>query len=438
MHDITRRDWLASTIVSLAATASGTSAAVPGERQTGGTVHISPAVDAAWKLYYEKVERTRQAIYSSRFSGRPDVQRAANEYFLSLQAVAYTTFMAPRSAYPLFYVHSRYEPQIFGYGLLNPDFRYRGATVDGARTYRIWGRRGTTRFLDFQVDVAPDGRSGPKSEPKNYRLDNFQAGSDGRFEIIASADPHPGNWIALPGSAPHVAISVREALYDWEHETLTELHIEVQDDKPLPGPLLSEQEFLQRLEVVGDMVGYIAENWGMMLVDLTLRMAEGQRNRFGWQKLPSSAGTNPNANYANCIYDLADDEALLIEFDAPTGLYWGIQLGDVYLRSTDAIYHQSSLNGHQALRSADGKIRIVLSKQDPGVPNWLDSVDNQLGIIQFRQYFTDAVVPLPKTRVVDKRKIVDFLPADTPRISPEQRGKSLRSRRLAMLRHYGY
>ena len=62
-------------------------------------------------------------------------------------------------------------------------------------TYRLWGNRGSARYLGMQV------MSGMASS-FNALVDEFELGPDGDFEIILSADPHEGNWIPLDEGRP--------------------------------------------------------------------------------------------------------------------------------------------------------------------------------------------------------------------------------------------
>ena len=81
-----------------------------------------------------------------------------------------------------------------------------------------------------------------------------------------------------------------------------------------------------------------------------------------------------------------------------------------------------------ALVDGDGWFRGVVSKQDPGVPNWLAKADYPWGILQARFYranqYPEATVT--KVPVADVRK---HLPADTPVISAADRAAQLRIRR---------
>ncbi|MFN8027778.1 MAG: hypothetical protein U0W40_15890 [Acidimicrobiia bacterium] len=64
--------------------------------------------------------------------------------------------------------------------------------------------------------------------------------------------------------------------------------------------------------------------------------------------------------------------------------YWQALVADDRFATIDWVNRQSSLNDHQAHIDSDGKFRAVISRLDPGVPNWLDKGDYPWGIIQMR------------------------------------------------------
>lgn len=67
--------------------------------------------------------------------------------------------------------------------------------------------------------------------------------------------------------------------------------------------------------------------------------------------------------------------------DAP---YLGFQLGSMWYISLDYINHQTSLNASQAQADPDGKVRIVVAEQNPGVTNWVETLGHRRGLLQFR------------------------------------------------------
>src|SRR5215469_11866921 len=77
--------------------------------------------------------------------------------------------------------------------------------------------------------------------------------------------------------------------------------------------------------------------------------------------------------FAAAHYVVPAGQALIAEFPAPAGAnYWGLTLYNAWGQMPDYTHRQTSLNSHQAIADPDGRYRIVLSDEDPGVMNWLD------------------------------------------------------------------
>ena len=95
----------------------------------------------------------------------------------------------------------------FKWGMECPDCIYVGSALNGAETYRLWGNRGSARYVGLQI------MSGMAST-FNALIDEFELGPDGEFEVILSAEPHDGNWIPLEENTTMLVI--RHFFYDWE------------------------------------------------------------------------------------------------------------------------------------------------------------------------------------------------------------------------------
>ena len=106
-------------------------------------------------------------------------------------------------------------------------------------------------------------------------------------------------------------------------------------------------------------------------------------------------GGLPKQAYYDGIHEITDDEALILETELPTECrYWQALVGDDRFCTVDWVNRQSSLNDVQAHLDGDGRFRAVISRRDPGVPNWLDKGDYPWGIIQMRFFRADEY-PVP-------------------------------------------
>jgi len=72
---------------------------------------------------------------------------------------------------------------------------------------------------------------------------------------------------------------------------------------------------------------------------------------------------------------------------------------------------------------------MVVCRQDPGVPNWLDTAGYDKGVIQVR-WNECSSQPCPEAKLVKLTDLRAHLPADTPVVSAAQRDAALRTRRM--------
>ena len=310
----------------------------------------------------------------------------------------------------------------YKWGMECPDCIYVGSALTGGTTYRLWGRRGSARYVGLQV------MSGMASTA-NALIDEFELGPDGEFEIIVSAEPHEGNWLPLDGGA--TMLVVRHFFYDWEHETPVTMSIE-----PLSGPEVAGERtpvepttaIARQVIALGD---FVEENLNFFLGFSN----PDTPNAF----LPPLDGTAMGAAAENRpvigSWRLAPDEALIIEVTPPEGLYWSFSLGNVWWETIDYGNRQSSLNGHQAVVDADGLVRVVVAHQDPGVANWLDTAGHSEGPIILRCVRTDTA-PVPTTRLVPFDRLDEELPTGTRRVTPDERAATIDVRRRAVSRRF--
>jgi hypothetical protein len=398
-------------------------------------LHSNADTEAAWREYRDDVEAARNMVLSQPCSADPQV-RAQGLYLIQmLQAFGFNIYVAPRQAYPNFYVHAIFMPFEMGFGAPCPDFFYRWTFLDGARSYRIRGKLGTTRWVEFQLHR---GFWGDKDQGHlgAHDMDDFKVEADGSFEIIASANRHEGNWIKLDSTVRNITVITREAWYDWNSERGLELHIEAVDAQPTETMIHSEAEMNRRIRAVGYLTRFDVE----FFVKLNQQIVNAAGyNAFFVPPLRASenVGGNPRAAYWQMVYELDADEALIVETDIPDARYWSLQLADRWWQTLDYTHHHGSLNGHQARLDHDGKCRFVICAQDPGVPNWLDTVGVNKGVALGRWYLADHY-PTPTVTRVKLNDVRNHLPTDTPVVTPIQRQAVIEKRKQATLRRYGF
>ena len=131
-------------------------------------------------------------------------------------------------------------------------------------------------------------------------------------------------------------------------------------------------------------------------------------------------------------WDLAPDEALVVELPDPEAEFWGMHLVSSLWHTLDFANHLTTHNLAQAHRDPDGVYRFVVSATDPGVHNWLDTMGLQRGVIIMRLW--RAANPGAPTAELVKLAEVGERSTATKRCSPEERRVQIAERREGVAR----
>lgn len=399
---------------------------------------VSVQNPSRWREYLDQLAPIAEKI--SALSNRPHDEQWVGELhqFLYSQISVGYLFMISDPQYPEF---MSYYNHLFRQGFPNPDDTLSQAVIDDQGIYRISGFRGSARIVSLQLsgDVGSvarmiDNPTSPVGRSKGvFDLDSARLAADGSFEILLSPERphgHEGDWWKLEPEA--TAVIVRQRHYDWLTEVDGRFAIERLDvaaAKPRPSA--------RDIDSALSKIAHYIETYGKVTFEglSTRHLRAGPPNIFTCNDY-SDFGGFANQAFVEGRFELAGDEALIIESDVPERCaYWGFHLTDDFWQSIDWVNRQSSLNGHTARIDSDGKLRIVVSAQDPGVPNWLDTAGREAGFVYGR--WTDAS-DYPTPHVI-KLKIDDVsrhLPPDTPVVTAEERDAAIRARRRAVqLRH---
>lgn len=419
LFDLSRRSLLGAAFIAL----------LPG-RTWGTAMNSAAAPTAALKEWSAYVDLLKPAGELNALTGFPQDDQIRAELYRQLVmniAQSYIWYFQSTPEHPDW---MPFENSVF---LLqpNPDATYHIAPVTGDGVYRITGYRGTNKVMGFAVGRGMFGTQDPKPGFNNYDADGLALDADGRFEVIFSAErpkDWTGDWRYLDPQAGDIMI--RQFSYDWGKDIEARFAIE-RLDKPALKPRLTVEEIAARLDAI---LGGFVERFSRICIGYQNKVAQdlgfNKMELSGFEDLGNS--TEWPQKYWRCIYDYQPGEALIIESDLPaTCKYWNVQINDELWNQVEFGYRQSSLNAHQAVLDTDGKFRAVLALEDPGVPNWLDSGGHLRGMLVGRWHGADSY-PMPTITKVPFADIAKHLPADTPKVSIEEREAALRRRNIGL------
>lgn len=398
------------------------------------------ALQEAWAHYQSVLDEMRVLMEATpRYRDTPQHRAKAYHTLMEMQAMAYNFIIAPRLAHPRVFLNCGWQTDMYTLGQNGQDFLYGVIFVDGAQDYVMRGRMGDVSMFLLQTHNGVFGEAGVDITG-NYDWADFQVEPDGRFEVQLSAREKPGNWIRLSAESGYQFMLIRRALQKWDGDAgeLTLERISPISDTHYDADEFDEAAMAVRIRRAADFVRYLTGCFNIGLYEMYRRNAGGEKNTLSL--LPGTTTSqvgSPTSNYAMAVFELAEDEALLVELDrAPDGVYWSFQLGDVWSRSLNFSSRQSSLNDREVAVDTDGAVRIVVAHRDPGVQNWLDTCGRVEGTLVFRNYRARSS-PVPASRKLKLSELACMLPADTLRIGAEQRRIALDQRRHSMTRLYG-
>lgn len=373
---------------------------------------------SAWDEFCDALKGASRSILDSRAPQDEATRAEGFRYLTSLLASGLTMYMFSDPDRPRFVRPLDWNVK---WGLDNSDALYLVTAINPEGEYVIRGTRGTVGFFDIQTSCGRFGSNRPMKVLSSINGVDMHVEDDGTFEIVVSQRPREGNWLPLTSEANQ--IGVRQFFVDWDTEKAPEIHIE-RTDVELEPPRPSSHEMAKRLRRVSGFVAGSANLW--------LEFVLGRRP-LHLNELSEPAGASElqgsNAQvYGSCYFRLAPSEALLIEVVPPEAAYWNFELGDFWFQSLDYFNRVISINKHQAKIDPDGVLRVVVSAEDPGLVNWLDTAGWPEGTMTYR-WALAATTPHPSTQKVRVDEIADLVPAEALRATKEERADEIRRRR---------
>jgi hypothetical protein len=398
-----------------------------------------PVLADAWRKYHAAQQEVLGWMEESqRFKDWPEHRAKAYHTMMEALAMAYNFAVAPRMYHPRLRVNTGWQTDVYTLGQNAPDLFYAVCSLDGRQTYRITGRFGDCVLILGQVINHLSGHPDSKLIG-NYDFSNFKTKDDGSFEILVSADKQDGNWMQLDRNCHGHFLLFRRFMGDWNDDP-GKLQIERISEIPLDyydADEFDEATMAQRIDAATGFLRYLIRDFNLALFDTYVKGGGGTNHMAYLPGTVTSQVGSPTSNYAMLVFDIQDDEALIIELDPiPDGVYWSLQAGDIWSRSLNFTHRQSTVNMRHAKVDKDGGFRAVLAHRDPGVANWIDTTGRHQGTVVFRNYRASGA-PVPITRKVKFAEILDVMPKGTARVTPEERKAALQRRREGFLKLHG-
>ena len=313
------------------------------------------------------------------------------------------------------------------------DFTYQQAWIDGHSSYRLIGTRGTARFFNVTVQGPRTPGPGVLHEPfgdtpeANLLGNQIQTGG-GEFELYIGGPERGPNW--LPTTAGSRKLFIRQGFDRWD-ERPAQMRIE-RIDMASPKPLPTPAEVVEAMGWAGDFVTGLMSEWPEF--PFTHGGVDATHPNVFPHVGTSGADTKRGRAAANMYWELADDEALIVEFDAHDGLWMLTNMG-VFFTSMDYLYRPVSYTPSRTKVDRDGRIRIVMAHRDPGVHNWLDTQGFQRGNLTYRHMLEGEPAALD-TRLVRYDEVLQALPADTAIVTAAERAAAMWERFRGVRRRY--
>jgi hypothetical protein len=260
----------------------------------------------------------------------------------------------------------------------------------------------------------------------------LQSGPDGNVEIFIGGPQRGPNW--LPTTAQSRKLFLRQGFDSWE-ETPAQLSIErigMSEPRPLPTP----DTVIAAMAWAGQFVEALMDDWPDHPYRYSPFVDPVNINQF--PAAPAGGvGADDNKRgraVAHLCWELAEDEALIIEFDSHEH-FWMLSNAGVFFNSFDYLYRPVSYTPARTRGDSDSKIRLILCHSDPGYHNWLDTQGFARGNITYRNLLSSHATHF-RTQLVKSAELGKVLPAGTARVTGQERVEQMQARFAGIRRRY--
>ena len=252
---------------------------------------------------------------------------------------------------------------------------------------------------------------------------------DGGYTITVDSSPAGDRPNHVQTTAAAHEFYIRDVLLDWSRDDPNHITVERLGAAPAtPARTVDKQA-----DATAAMMAHFADFTGK----LSHGVSKMPANHFNLAWSADRVGALRNQVYVMGRFDLAPDEAFVVEVNDGGAEYFTVPLSNIWGTTLDIVDRTGSLNKAQSVRNTDGGYTYVISPVDPGTVNWIDSDGLREGILTLRMAEFGEAGPQPdlgaRGRVVKLDRLAEEVP-ELATVTPAERETELAERRRGYLR----
>ncbi len=311
------------------------------------------------------------------------------------------------------------------WGIDNPDTVYRVIPISGDERYEIRGRVGANRMTEnyFTLWNAHMGNV----DVLNGRT--MEVDADGSYVITVDSSPANGRPNHVQSTPEAHEFYIRDVLLDWGKDDPNHITVERLGAAPSK-PALTRDE---QAEATAAMMAHFANFTGK----LSHGMYKAPVNTFSLGWTADDTGALRNQVYVAGRFDLAPGEAFVVDVSDGGAEYFTVPLSNIWGTTLDIYGSTGSLNKAQSRPNEDGTYTYVISAENPGVANWIDTDGLPEGILTLRMAEFGETGPKPDLSARGRVVPLDRLEAEVDglvRVTEDERDEELEIRQAGYLR----
>lgn len=265
----------------------------------------------------------------------------------------------------------------------NPDNLYQNAQLDSSRSYIITGIRGTVYLLGFGTQSGEYGGEGnlktidyleaeeliyDDEYKTSFRILLSSERPDHRMHSTRTTQPSPPNWLRLDKECTKGMLIVRQTFGVREMEVPATIRLSYYDEE-LEMTTIATRDDNKSLCSNDRIQVYTPQDLEQGLRS-TILLVNGATAMFAkWahnfqshantlplfdQQTSDSVGGDPNIRYFHSYWNIAKDQALVIQLPANlTCKFWNFQLNNYWMESLDYRYYRIHTNSFLAEPDCD-------------------------------------------------------------------------------------